>query len=206
MARRWRDFAPLGEGERSDILRAAIAMRSPRRRSPRSVAREIRAKMADGTDRRAFDVVSAPIGTGGKEFPVISPGVVASVDTLDTFLRDLRARSIRKRRVAAGDKMPRRPPCRPCRKSRNREDNDGLGADRSARRAPRANSRVHAENRALRPVALDQRAGHQAPAVHQHEEDQLDGNDTTTAATSSCPSTSERRTTRSMMRNGTNKR
>ncbi len=49
------------------------------------------AKMADGPDRRAFDVVSAPIGTSGQEFQDVAKKV-ASVDTLNTFLRDMRAR------------------------------------------------------------------------------------------------------------------
>ena len=44
------------------------------------------AKFADGPDRRAFDVVMAPIGTNGIEFQDIAKKV-ASVDTLDAFLR-----------------------------------------------------------------------------------------------------------------------
>ena len=49
------------------------------------------ANMADGPDRRAFDVVSAPVGTSGQEFQDVARRV-ASVDTLNTFLRDMRAR------------------------------------------------------------------------------------------------------------------
>ena len=49
------------------------------------------AKMAAGPDGRAFDVVTAPLGTSGAEFREIAR-VVASVDTLDGFLRDLQAR------------------------------------------------------------------------------------------------------------------
>ena len=47
--------------------------------------------MADGADRRAFDIVSAPLGTSGAEFRDIAK-MVAAVDTLDGFLRELRAR------------------------------------------------------------------------------------------------------------------
>jgi hypothetical protein len=89
---RWRDFAPLSEVERSDILRAAIGFALGEEPIGLERLREkYTAKMADGPDRRAFDVVSAPVGTGGKEFQDIARRV-ASVDTLDTFLRDMRAR------------------------------------------------------------------------------------------------------------------
>ena len=60
--------------------------------------------MADSPDRHAFDVVSAPIGTSGAEFQDIAK-TVAGVDTLDGFLRDMRARypdlSTRRRRQGA---------------------------------------------------------------------------------------------------------
>jgi hypothetical protein len=49
------------------------------------------AKMNDGPDRRAFDVVTAPIGTGGDEFREVVRSI-ATVDTLEAFLRDLRGR------------------------------------------------------------------------------------------------------------------
>ena len=49
------------------------------------------AKFAEGADRRAFEVVTAPIGAGGTEFQDIAKKV-GSVDTLDAFLRDLSAR------------------------------------------------------------------------------------------------------------------
>jgi tetratricopeptide (TPR) repeat protein len=89
---RWRDFAPLNEAERSDILRAAIGYALGE--EPLGLARlreRYAAKMADGPDRRAFDVVSAPIGTSGPEFQDVAKKV-ANVDTLDAFMRDMRAR------------------------------------------------------------------------------------------------------------------
>lgn len=89
---RWRDFAPLNDNERADILRAAIGFALAEETIGLARLREKYAvKMADGPDRRAFDVVSAPIGIAGAEFQSIARRV-ASVDTLSTFLRDMRAR------------------------------------------------------------------------------------------------------------------
>ena len=89
---RWRDFTPLSETERFDILRAAIGYSLGE--EPIGLARlreKYAAKMADTPDRRAFDVVSAPVGTGGAEFQDIAKKI-AGVDSLDAFLRDMRAR------------------------------------------------------------------------------------------------------------------
>ena len=91
-ADRWRQFPPLNDGERSDILRAAIGYALGEELIGLARLREkYQAKFADGPDRRAFDVVTAPIGTNGVEFQDVAKKI-ASVDTLDTFLRDLRAR------------------------------------------------------------------------------------------------------------------
>jgi tetratricopeptide (TPR) repeat protein len=91
-AERWRDFAPLNDAERNDILRAAIGFALGEEPIGLGRLREkYAAKMADGPDGRAFDIVSAPIGTSGPEFQEIAKKV-SSVDTLDTFLRDMRAR------------------------------------------------------------------------------------------------------------------
>ena len=48
-------------------------------------------KMAEGPDRRAFEVVTAPFNTNAPEFGDIAR-VVAATDTLEAFLRDIRAR------------------------------------------------------------------------------------------------------------------
>ena len=89
---RWREFAPLSDGERSDMLRAAIGYALSDEAIGLSRLREkYQVKFADGPDRRAFDVVTAPTGTSGAEFKEIAKKV-ASVDTLDAFLRDLRTR------------------------------------------------------------------------------------------------------------------
>jgi tetratricopeptide (TPR) repeat protein len=89
---RWREFAPLNDTERSDILRAAICYALSEEAIGVARLREkYEAKFSDGADRRAFDVVTAPIGPSGTEFQDIAKKV-ASVDTLDAFLRDLSAR------------------------------------------------------------------------------------------------------------------
>jgi tetratricopeptide (TPR) repeat protein len=89
---RWREFSPLNDTERSDILRAAIGYAlSDESIGVARLREKYEPKFADGPDRRAFDVVTAPIGTSGAEFQDIAKKV-ASIDTLDSFLRDLRTR------------------------------------------------------------------------------------------------------------------
>ncbi|MBS0248493.1 MAG: tetratricopeptide repeat protein [Proteobacteria bacterium] len=89
---RWKDFRPLSQSERADVLRAAIGYAL----SDESIAlvrlrEKYAAKMASTPDARAFDVVSAPIGTGSDEFRSVA-GKIASIDTLDAFLGDLNKR------------------------------------------------------------------------------------------------------------------
>src|SRR6478735_1882516 len=89
---RWRQFEPLSDSERSDILRAAIGYALGEEAIGLARLREkYEAKFADGPDRRAFNVVTAPVGTNGVEFQDIAKKV-AGIDTLDGFLRDLRTR------------------------------------------------------------------------------------------------------------------
>ncbi len=89
---RWRDFKPLNDAERSDILRAAIGYALSEEAMGLARLRDKYApKMADGPDRRAFDVVSTPIGTSGPEFQSVAKKV-ANVNTLSAFLRDMNAR------------------------------------------------------------------------------------------------------------------
>jgi tetratricopeptide (TPR) repeat protein len=89
---RWRDWRPLTDTERSDLLRAAMgyAIDNDKLGMDRFAAK-FAAKMAEGPDRRAFEVLSAPNSTDTTEFREIARAV-AAVDTLDGFLRDLRAR------------------------------------------------------------------------------------------------------------------
>jgi tetratricopeptide (TPR) repeat protein len=89
---RWRDFTPLDETERFDILRAAIGYSLGE--EPIGLARlreKYSAKMAATPDRRAFDVVSAPVGSTSADFQEIAKKI-AGVDSLDAFLRDMRTR------------------------------------------------------------------------------------------------------------------
>jgi tetratricopeptide (TPR) repeat protein len=89
---RWQDFEPLTETERADVLRAAIGFALGEDAIGLLRFREkYAAKIGDGPDRRAFDVITAPIGSSGGEFREIVR-TVAAVDTLDAFLRDLRER------------------------------------------------------------------------------------------------------------------
>lgn len=89
---RWKQFTPLNETERSDILRAAIGYALSNESIGLMRLREkYAAKMAEGPDARAFDVVSAPIGTGNADFQDVARRV-ASIDTLGAFLNDIRTR------------------------------------------------------------------------------------------------------------------
>jgi tetratricopeptide (TPR) repeat protein len=89
---RWNNFTPLADAERADILRAAVgyalsedAIGLDRWRT------KYAPKMADGPDRRAFEVVTTPFNINAPEFGDVAK-VVAAADTLDGFLRDIRAK------------------------------------------------------------------------------------------------------------------
>jgi tetratricopeptide (TPR) repeat protein len=89
---RWKEFDVLTDTERADILRAASGYALGEDTIGLMRFREkYAARFGDGPDRRAFEVVTAPIVTSAAEFREIAHAV-ASVDTLDAFLRDLRAR------------------------------------------------------------------------------------------------------------------
>jgi tetratricopeptide (TPR) repeat protein len=89
---RWREFTPLNDTERSDILRAAIGYTLGDESMGLDRLREkYGAKMAESPDARAFEVVSSPIGNERPEFMAIAKRL-AAVDTLQAFLRDIRKR------------------------------------------------------------------------------------------------------------------
>jgi predicted negative regulator of RcsB-dependent stress response len=89
---RWRDFRPLNDGERIDILRAAVGYSLANEPIGLMRLREkYGAKMADGPDARAFTVAVAPDGASNPDFMEVARRV-ASVDTLGNFLREMRAR------------------------------------------------------------------------------------------------------------------
>jgi len=89
---RWQEWEPLTDVGRADILRAAIGFALGEDQIGLGRFREkYAAKMAEGPDQRAFEVVTASAGTGGAEFRDVAK-TVAAVDTLDGFLRVLRVR------------------------------------------------------------------------------------------------------------------
>jgi len=89
---RWAEFSPLNDVERADILRAAAGYALGEDSLGLSRFRERYAgKMGEGPDRRAFDVITEPVDSSGADFRAVAHSV-AAVDTLNGFLRDLRAR------------------------------------------------------------------------------------------------------------------
>ena len=89
---RWKQWQPLTDVERSDILRAEIGYALAEDKLGLERFRDkYAAKMAGTPDARAFEVVSAPLGTGGTDFRAIAHGAAAA-DTLDDFLREMKAR------------------------------------------------------------------------------------------------------------------
>jgi hypothetical protein len=88
---RWREFAPLGEAERADILRAALAYSLADDAIGLDRFRQkYAAKMGEGPDKNAFAVAIDRKAVDSAEFAEIAKKVSAA-DTLDSFLRDVRA-------------------------------------------------------------------------------------------------------------------
>ena len=89
---RWKDFDPLTEVERTDLLRAAIGYAIADDAIGLGRFREkYAAKMMEGPDRRAFEVATSLLATAGEEFRDVVRRI-ASIDTLDGFLRELSVR------------------------------------------------------------------------------------------------------------------
>jgi tetratricopeptide (TPR) repeat protein len=89
---RWKQWEPLDDTERADILRAAVGYGLADDSVGLGRFREKYAgKMVDGADRRAFEIASTPLAGSGAEFRDIAR-MITAVDTLDDFLRDMRAR------------------------------------------------------------------------------------------------------------------
>jgi hypothetical protein len=89
---RWKAFEPLTDVERVDILRAGIGFALGN--DAIGIARlkeKYAAKMTEGPDRRPFEVITGGYGTNSAEFRDVVR-TVASVDTLENFLRDMRTR------------------------------------------------------------------------------------------------------------------
>jgi hypothetical protein len=89
---RWRDFTPLAEAERADILRAGLAYSlADDALGLERFRQKYAAKMADGPDKRAFEVATSRRAADSAEFAEIAKKVAAA-DTLESFLREVRAR------------------------------------------------------------------------------------------------------------------
>jgi tetratricopeptide (TPR) repeat protein len=89
---RWRDFKPLNAVEKSDVIRAAVGYALADDAIGLSRFREKYAPlMSESADRLAFDIASKPAAASSAEFAEIAR-LAASVDTLDGFLREMRAR------------------------------------------------------------------------------------------------------------------
>jgi hypothetical protein len=89
---RFRDFKPLNAAERSDVLRAVVGYSLAEDAIGLSRFREKYAPlMTDEADKIAFDVASKPASGSSAEFAQIAK-MAASVDTLDGFLREMKAR------------------------------------------------------------------------------------------------------------------
>ena len=99
---RWKQWQPLTEVERSDILRAEIGYALAEDKLGIQRFRDRYApKMAGTPDARAFEIVSAPIGSAGEDFKAIARTAAAS-DTLDDFLRDMKVRYPESNPISSG--------------------------------------------------------------------------------------------------------
>ena len=89
---RWRDFKPLSTTEKGDVIRAVVGYALAEDALGLSRFREKYAPLMNGeTDRTAFNTASRPASTNSAEFAQIAK-MAASVDTLDGFLREMKAR------------------------------------------------------------------------------------------------------------------
>jgi tetratricopeptide (TPR) repeat protein len=89
---RWRDFKPLNPVEKGDVIRAVVGYALAEDSLGLARFREKYAALMSGeADRAAFDIASKPASTNSAEFAQIAK-MAASVDTLDGFLREMKAR------------------------------------------------------------------------------------------------------------------
>jgi len=89
---RWRDFQPLTDTEKSDVIRAAIGYALANDTLGLARWREkYGPKMASVSDRAAFDIASRPGSSDAAGLERIAK-MAATIDTLDGFLREMRKR------------------------------------------------------------------------------------------------------------------
>ncbi|WQH01839.1 tetratricopeptide repeat protein [Rhodopseudomonas palustris] len=89
---RWRDFTPLSQAEKSDVIRAVVGYALAEDALGLGRFREKFAPlMTDPADRAAFDIASTPAAGDTAAFAAIAK-MAASVDTLEGFLREMKQR------------------------------------------------------------------------------------------------------------------
>jgi hypothetical protein len=89
---RWRDFKPLNPVEKGDVIRAVVGYALAGDSIGLARFREKYAPLMSGeADRAAFETASTPAASNSAEFAEIAR-IAASVDTLDGFLREMKAR------------------------------------------------------------------------------------------------------------------
>jgi hypothetical protein len=89
---RWRDFKPLNPVEKGDIIRAVVGYALAEDAIGLSRFREKYAPLMSGeADKVAFDTASKPAASSSSEFAAIAK-MAAGVDTLDGFIREMKAR------------------------------------------------------------------------------------------------------------------
>jgi tetratricopeptide (TPR) repeat protein len=91
-AERWRDFKPLNQLEKGDVIRAVVGYALAEDAIGLARFREKYAPLMSGeADRAAFETASTPSAANSAEFAQIAK-IAAGVDTLDGFLREMRVR------------------------------------------------------------------------------------------------------------------
>src|ERR1700693_1670766 len=91
-ADRWRDFRPLNPVEKGDVIRAVVGYALAEDAIGLARFREKYAPLMSGeADRIAFDIASKPTGGNSADFATTAK-LAASVDTLDGFMREMKAR------------------------------------------------------------------------------------------------------------------
>jgi tetratricopeptide (TPR) repeat protein len=91
-ADRWRDFKPLDPQEKGDVIRAVLGYALAEDSLGLARFREKYAPLMSGeADQALMETASKPASTNSADFAQIAK-MAASVDTLDGFLRDMKAR------------------------------------------------------------------------------------------------------------------
>ena len=89
----WRAATPLDDGQRADVMRAAIALSlAGDGLGLDRIRQKFAAKMAESPQSAAFEVVTAPIETRGDAFREIARSIAAS-SSFDAFVKEYRARA-----------------------------------------------------------------------------------------------------------------